>query len=234
VLHGQRPRRLGGHELSQGEDDKASDEAQKAYDAFEKDVVEPLRAQRRFDELCERLEERLGRESDAEVRKRIIFSLANFRGIEGRAEESLAWAIRGTEERPGDPSVWETLTNAYLFRGPSWPPPAYDLADALRCSEQAVAVALETDTWVRNVLFTRGRIANAAARWDIIEEVMRALIEDAPKSRELDIPMIETDYLDGLPPGAVDPELRARFFVAMRKAVRIRPPMRDDPDEAAR
>jgi len=213
----------------QSDDDRSSNNAQRAFDSFEEDVLKPLRAQRRFSELCERLEERLRAETDVEVRKRIVFSLGNYRDIEGQQEESLRWALRGTREWPCDPLVWETLIQRRMYGGPSWPPPAHDLADALRCSERAVAVALETDSWVRNVLFTRGRIANAAGRYDILEEVMQALIEDAPKTRKFDIPMIETDYLDGLPPGAVDPELRARFFAAMRKAVRIGPQMRDDP-----
>jgi len=106
------------------------------------------------------------------------------------------------------------------------------LAEGLEYSHRALALACRTDTWVRHVLFDRGRIANAAGRHDIIEEVMRALIEDAPKGREFDTPMIETDFLDGLPPGAVDPELRSRFFAAMRKAVRIVLQMRDDTGEA--
>jgi len=201
-----------------------------AHFAFERDVIAPLVRRRRYEEAALLLERRLEQATCPFVRAFIFQSLLMMRWRQGRRADSLGWAIRYTEEQPDEPLAWIGRALWHLTFGRNSPPSAAELAEGLEYSDRALAVAYRTDTWVRHVLFDRGRIANAAGRHDVIEDVMRALIEDAPKTRDVETPMIETDFLDDLPPGAIDPDLRARFFAAMRSAVRHRPQMRDGSD----
>lgn len=150
-----------------------------------------------------------------------------------RDAESFRWRRREIEEAPEDPIAWNGLATWYLYH-PHRDATAEELDEGLRYSAVAVEKARASNTWRRNVLHDRCRIAVAAGRFDVVEDAMAEILSVWADPCEPDIPMFEWDWLTKVPPDAIDAGLRSHYQavvaeVLARRAERERTGSGDDP-----
>jgi hypothetical protein len=68
-------------------------------------------------------------------------------------------------------------------------------------------------------LGTKARIAPALEKFDVVEDVLRRLLELQNDSRGVDI-TVERDFFDRLPPGVIDETVALQFDDYSRRASR--------------
>lgn len=195
---------------------------------FERTVLRPLERAGRGKEMDEAARAFLAEITDPEVRKITMGTVSSWLHCCRAVEESWAWCERAVDEAPDDPIAQNRLAT-WFFYSPLSDPEPEDLELALEFNAEAVRKARTSNTWRRNVLHDRCRIAVAAGRHDLVAEAMAEILEVWNERTCIpDIPMFEWDWLDKVPAGAIDPDLLGRYEAMVAEVLR----RRDERDEA--
>jgi tetratricopeptide (TPR) repeat protein len=155
------------------------------------------------DEEANAVEERLRDEADPDKRYVLRSLLAGALAYAGRIDEAKALYLALHAERPDKPRSLISLAEKLLYA-------AEQPEMALPVIDQAIEVAFRTGDFRRNALGVKARIALALERYDLVEEVMRRILPLKTARAHVDCG-IERDFLDRLPPGAIDEEVRRQY-----------------------
>jgi tetratricopeptide (TPR) repeat protein len=128
----------------------------------------------------------------AEEKSHLLMLLAIEYGALGQTEQQIYALNSAAELNPTDPCPWTDLSDAHRLNG--------DLAQSILDAQRAVKLAESAGRYHRNALQTLARSLRASEMYRELETVLDALIAlpgTIPDSA------IETDFLVGLPDGAV-------------------------------
>lgn len=180
------------------------------YIKYRDEVIVPLMEQRRFREICDLLIAKLDVETDPEFRFE-LFSLliVHLSQIDDEAG-CKHWARVLTEEFDHKPYAWTTMARSGVGSPKRHNTREEDL-EALRYYEIALDRAYKSNQWVRDVLFYICRHLCHLKDYEQHEFYMRRIIDDLDKARELDIPFLEDDWLERVPEGKMDEDLRRTY-----------------------
>jgi hypothetical protein len=76
--------------------------------------------------------------------------------------------------------------------------------------DRAIEAAYRSLNFRRAVLGVKARIALAQEKYDVVEDVLRRLLQLTPDMRGADI-TVERDFFDRLPPGVINETVARRF-----------------------
>jgi hypothetical protein len=118
----------------------------------------------------------------------------------GAAEQAL---LELAAQFPDDPTPLISLAEQKLYfeREPE---------KALEIADRALERACTSGNFRRQAMGVKARIAISLKRYDLVEDVLRTLLDLEYGPGNVDIG-VERDFLDRLPTGAVDPELADRY-----------------------
>jgi hypothetical protein len=171
------------------------------------------------------VEERLCGENDPDKRYELRSYLAGFLAWAGRMGDAEALYLALHEERPDPPRNLISLAENFLYA-------AEQPRKALPVIDRAIEVAFRTGNFRRNALGVKARIGLALKRYDLVEEVMRRILPLKTARDHFDCG-IERDFLDRLPPGAIDETVRSQYAQLRReyeaKPLPLRRPRSTDP-----
>jgi hypothetical protein len=155
------------------------------------------------DEEVVAFKERLTGETDPDKRFELRLWLAGLLAYTDEIEEAKALYLALHMERPDRPQILIFLAEKLLW-------PAEQPEMALPVIDQAIEVAFRTGDFRRNALGVKARIALALERYDLVEEVMRRILPLKTARGHFDCG-IERDFLNRLPPGTIDEEVRRQY-----------------------
>lgn len=189
---------------------EATDEEEEAMRARFAEL-RPLLDARRLEEATLLLRGWLDAETKSLVRADHLRMMQGVRVWAGDEAGARAAVEQAVEERPDDPLSWNSLAS-FLWdpRGGTEPN-----RTALAFADKAVAKARATGYMLRYCLNTRARIAVAMKRWDLLEDVLRDILANTSRPRDVADIRLEDDFLRGIPPDALDATLLARYRDAM-------------------
>src|SRR5262245_57719958 len=81
---------------------------------------------------------------------------------------------------------------------------------AMSIIDRAIPVAYRSGVFRRHALATKARIALQLKRYDVVESVLKDILQLTFNRRNFDIGR-ERDILDRLPPGSIDPEVARQY-----------------------
>ena len=103
--------------------------------------------------------------------------------------------------------------------------------------DRAIPVAYRSGVFRRHALATKARIALKLKRYDIVEGILKDILQLTFTRKNVDIGR-ERDILDRLPPGSIDPEVARQYDEFCRAKGKLptanpghEPPEWDDADE---
>jgi hypothetical protein len=165
--------------------------------------------------------ERLSDETDPDRRFELRLWLAGLLGYTDEIEKAKVLYLALHAERPDRPQILISLAEMLLW-------PAEQPEMALSVIDQAIEVAFRTGDFRRNALGVKARIALALRRYDMVEEVMRRILPLKTARGHFDCG-IERDFLDRLPPGAIDESVRSQYAQRRREYEALPLPPRRPP-----
>jgi hypothetical protein len=156
------------------------------------------------------LEERIRRETDPLQVRHLKTLLAMDHASAGNYASAEAIRCQLFEEDPDDPMPLITLAEQKLY---------YDERpeDAMRIIDTALEPAYRSGTYRRHALAVKARIALQLEQYHLVEDVMRKIMELQFERGNFDIGR-ESDILERLPPGSIDPEVARRYDEYCRAA----------------
>jgi tetratricopeptide (TPR) repeat protein len=175
-----------------------------------------LAADREINEWCARLyfsdgasallpalRRRLSNEADREKLRALRLALAHELRLVDRLIEAEKLLRVIHDEFPDDPMPLICLaSNKHYAEG--------DPQSALPIIEDAIEIAHRSGTFRRFALGAKARIAHELKRYDLIEDVLRQLLDLTFSKNNFDC-AVERDFFDRLPSGVIDEELYRRF-----------------------
>ena len=130
------------------------------------------------------------------------------------ATGSLGPSVDGrVDEKPDDVQALIALTEHHQY-------PQVDLVKAADAAERALALAIEQALLVRQVLGVRMRIALERGNFDVASESLVRLVEYVSPTHSLDV-AYERDFLEMIPPGAIESALIERYSALVPVAQRL-------------
>ena len=165
--------------------------------------------------------ERLSDETDPDRRFELRLWLAGLLGYTDEIEKAKVLYLALHAERPDRPQILISLAEMLLW-------PAEQPEMALSVIDQAIEVAFRTGDFRRNALGVKAKIALALRRYDMVEEVMRRILPLKTARGHFDCG-IERDFLDRLPPGAIDESVRSQYAQRRREYEALPLPPRRPP-----
>jgi tetratricopeptide (TPR) repeat protein len=175
-----------------------------------------LVAQREINEWCSRLyfskganallpalQQRALTETDRDKLRALRLALAHELGLIDRLIEAEKLYRTIHDEFPDDPMPLICLaSNKHYAEG--------DAQSALTIINDAIEIAHRSGTFRRFALGAKARIAHELKRYDLIEDVLRQLLDLKFSKNNFDC-AVERDFFDRLPSGVIDKELYRRF-----------------------
>lgn len=131
---------------------------------------------------------------------------------DGAAEEGLL--LEDVKLEPDNPLAWGRLASFYWLRTSEYP-------KALRAGKKAAWVAQQQDLMVINSYNSLAHIARDAEDYATLSTCLEAIMdyEYPPNARDT---RYSRNFLRGVPAGAIDPGLRARYGTFMRRSGHLR------------
>jgi|SRR5215470_7798311 len=176
------------------------------------------------------IEKRMEGESDWLVLSELRSLLAMEHSREGNYAAAEAIHLQEFEEDPDDPMPLISLAGQKLY---------YEDQPELAMSfiDRAISVAYRSGIFRRHALATKARIALELKRYDVVESVLKDILQLTFNRKNFDIGR-ERDILDRLPPGSIDPEVARQYDEYCRAKGKLpsahqgrEPPEWDDADE---
>jgi tetratricopeptide (TPR) repeat protein len=160
------------------------------------------------------IEKRIEEESDPLLLRHLRLLLAMEHTSEGNYAAAEAIRLQEFEQDPDDPMPLISLAEQKLYyeEQPELGMPIID---------RAIKVAYRSGIFRRHALAVKARIALQLGRYDVVEGVLRDIMELKFTPRNFDIGR-ERDILDRLPPESIDSEVARRYDEYCR--VRKNPP----------
>jgi tetratricopeptide (TPR) repeat protein len=156
--------------------------------------VEDARRARGDINVARAIEARLENEPDAAVRRRLNFDLTTEYEMAGRYDEAERIYLMLFDQCPDEPMPLISLAGQKLYF-------ENDPAAAMEAIDRAIEVAYRSNNFRRLALGVKARIALAREKFDVVEDVLRRLLQLTHDKRGVDIAP-ERDFFDRLPPGA--------------------------------
>jgi hypothetical protein len=158
------------------------------------------------------IEARLESEPDEEIRSSLNFELAMAYKMTERYGDAERIYQMLFDQCPDEPMPQISLAGQKLYfeNGP---------AAAMRVIDRAIEAAYRSANFRRLALGMKARIALAQDKFDVVEDVLRRLLQLTHDSRGVDIAP-ERDFFDRLPPGAINKTVALRFDHYSRRASR--------------
>ena len=176
------------------------------------------------------IEKRMEGESNRMVFEELRSLLAMEHSREGNYAAAEAIHLQEFEEDPDDPMPLISLAGQKLY---------YEDQPELAMSfiDRAISVAYRSGIFRRHALATKARIALELKRYDVVESVLKDILQLTFNRKNFDIGR-ERDILDRLPPGSIDPEVARQYDEYCRAKGKLpsahqgrEPPEWDDADE---
>jgi tetratricopeptide (TPR) repeat protein len=162
------------------------------------------------------IEARLESEPDQEVRSSLNFELAMAYKMTGRYREAERIYLMLFNQSPDEPMPLISLAGQKLYFED-------DPAAAMGVIDRAIEAAYRSANFRRLALGVKARIALAQEKFDVVEDVLRRLLQLTHDKRGVDIAP-ERDFFDRLPPGAINETVARRFDHYSRQAEDRTPP----------
>jgi tetratricopeptide (TPR) repeat protein len=156
------------------------------------------------------VEARLESEADEEIRRSLNFELAGAYNMAGRFDEAERIYLMLFNQSPDEPMPLISLAGQKLYF-------EEDPAAAMQVIDRAIEAAYRSANFRRLALGTKARIALAQEKFNVVEDVLRRLLQLQNDSRGADI-ALERDFFDRLPPGAINETVARRFDHYSRRA----------------
>src|SRR5262245_48996181 len=174
------------------------------------------------------IEKRMEGESNRMVFEELRSLLAMEHSREGNYAAAESIRLQEFEEDPDDPMPLISLAGQKLY-GEEQPELAMSFID------RAIAVAYRSGIFRRHALATKARIALELKQYDVVESVLKDILQLTFNRKNFDI---GRDILDRLPPGSIDPEVARQYDEYCRAKGKLpsahqgrEPPEWDDADE---
>ncbi len=145
------------------------------------------------------LDERIRHETDALKLHELRFLLASAHTERGNFAAAEATYLADIAANPDDPLLLIFLAELKLYNEQT-------PETALPFIERAVEVSMRTGVFRRHALATKARIALEVKAYELVEDVMRRIMQLTFTRGNMDIGT-ERDILDRLPPGSIDAEV---------------------------
>lgn len=159
--------------------------------------------QARFGEVEEALQRLIADASDADQRNNARAALSSHYQFKGNNVAALKVINEQINEKPDDVQALIALTEHHHYA-------QVDLVKAADAVERALAFATIQALLVRQVLGVRMRIALESGNFDVASDSLVRLVEYMPPAHSLDV-AYERDFLEMIPPGAIDSTLIKRY-----------------------
>jgi tetratricopeptide (TPR) repeat protein len=156
------------------------------------------------------IEARLESEEDEEIRSSLNFELAGIYKMAGRYDEAERIYLMLFNQSPDEPMPLISLAGQKLYY-------EEDPAAAMPVIDRAIEAAYRSNNFRRLALGVKARIALAQEKYDVVEGVLRRLLQLTHDKRGVDIAP-ERDFFDRLPPGAINETVARRFDHYFRQA----------------
>jgi hypothetical protein len=163
-------------------------------------------------DVARAIEARLESEPDEEVLRHLNFELAMAYKMAGRYDEAERIYLMLFNLSPDEPMPLMCLAEQKLYLED-------DPATAMQMIDRAIEAAYRSCNFRRAVLGVKARIALTQEKFDVVEDVLRRLLQLQNDSRGADI-VLERDFFDRLPPGAINKTVALRFDHYSRRASR--------------
>jgi hypothetical protein len=163
-------------------------------------------------DVARAIEARLESEPDEEVLRHLNFELAMAYKMAGRYDEAERIYLMLFNLSPDEPMPLMCLAEQKLYLED-------DPATAMQMIDRAIEAAYRSCNFRRAVLGVKARIALTQEKFDVVEDVLRRLLQLQNDSRGADI-VLERDFFDRLPPGAINETVALRFDHYSRRASR--------------
>ena len=156
-----------------------------------------------FPNVARAVEARLQTETDEEIRRSLNFELAGAYNMTERYDEAERIYLMLFNQSPDEPVPLMCLAGQKLYF-------EEDPAAAMPVIDRAIEAAYRSCNFRRATLGVKARIALAQEKFDVVEDVLRQLLQLTHDSRGADI-SVERDFFDRLPPGAINETVARRF-----------------------
>ena len=149
------------------------------------------------------VEQRIKTETDQENLRTLQFILASEYGSHGRHVDAESVYLQLHHQMPHEPMPLILLAEQKLYyqEKPS---------DAMETIERAIPIAMQSGHFRRHALGVKARIALALFAYDVVEDVLKQLMQLKFTRGNADC-AIERDFLDRLPPGAINEEVARAY-----------------------
>jgi len=133
--------------------------------------------------------------TSAEEKSHLLLLLAIEYGALGQTEQQIYSLNSAAELNPADPCPWTDLSDVHRLNG--------DLKQSILDAKKAISLAESVGKYHRNALQTLARSLRASEMYSDLEKVLDTLLTLTGATPDS---AIETDFLVGLPAGAVSNE----------------------------
>jgi hypothetical protein len=155
------------------------------------------------------IERKIKTESNIHKLRELRFLLASELALHGRSADSDAVYATMHEESPDDPLPLISFASQKLY--------SHDKPElALPIIDKAIEAAYRSGNFRRNALGMKARIALALERYDIVEDVLRQILPLKTARGHVDCG-VERDFLDRLPAGTIDEDIRRQYAELRRQ-----------------
>src|SRR5262245_6733335 len=177
------------------------------------------------------IEKRMEEESDPLLIEELRSLLAIEHQREGNYAAAEAIYLQEFEEDRDDPMPLISLAGQKLYA-------EQQPEQAMLFIDRAIPVAFRTGVFRRHALATKARIALDLKRYDIVEGILKEILQLTFTRKNLDVGR-ERDILDRLPPGSIDADVARQYDEYCRAKGKLppagrpprEPPEWDDADE---
>ena len=159
------------------------------------------------------IEKRMEEEADPLLVEELRSLLAMAYKSEGNYAASEAIYLQEFEEEPDDPMPLISLAGQKLYY-------EEQPEQAMSIINRAIPVAFRTGVFRRHALAVKARIALELKRYDIVEGILRDIMQLMYTRKNSDIGR-ERDTLDRLTPGSIDPEVARQYDELCRAKAKL-------------
>lgn len=160
--------------------------------------------------ILQKIGVRMQAESDSEDARSLAFILASELTRQERYREAENILLDLSAKDPLEPYPLIRLAEVKLYY-------EQELEDALEVVDSALERAKASEHFVRLALGVKARIAERLGRYDLVSDVLRAIMAmSTPGSSRVDVG-VERDFFDRIPSGAVDVTLLHEYEAFCRR-----------------
>lgn len=160
--------------------------------------------------IVQKINARMAAASDKDDARSLAFILAGELTRQERFREAENILVDLSAQDPIEPYPLIRLAEVKLYY-------EQELDDALQVVDSALERARASEHFVRLALGVKARIAERLGRYDVVADVLRAIMAmSAPGSSRVDVG-VERDFFDRIPSGAVDVALLHEYEAFCRR-----------------